>query len=286
MIFRRAIAASMLGLVIFPLFFSGCLSFRTSNSELKTFYETKGVQHKIDTVQTNQLSIRYVKTGQNSKNQIYFIHGSPGSLDAFLDYTIDSSLLSQSEIISIDRPGYGYSDFGRPYVDIGEQAKYLSMVIHKENQGQKIYLVGHSYAGPVIVKMAMDYPQLIDGLLILSGSISADHEPNEDWWRGPLNRPYLRWIIPKSFRIANDEIYYLREQLIDYELEFDNVICPVIMLHGTKDWIIDWKNVEFGEKSFKKNYFEYRTDSTASHFIPWTRKTWVTKAIIDLVNIN
>ncbi len=41
---------------------------------------------------------------------------------------------------------------------------------------QKTILVGHSLGGPVIARTAMDYPDLVDGLILVGGSIDPEME--------------------------------------------------------------------------------------------------------------
>jgi pimeloyl-ACP methyl ester carboxylesterase len=53
--------------------------------------------------------IHYIETG-NAQAQLCFIHGSPGSWNAF-KYS-GHFIAEKYRMIAIDRPGFGYSDFG------------------------------------------------------------------------------------------------------------------------------------------------------------------------------
>jgi predicted alpha/beta hydrolase len=53
-------------------------------------------------------------------------------------------------MIAIDRPGFGYSDFGKA-VDLETQASLLESLATQITNSKPIVLVGHSLGGPVIV---------------------------------------------------------------------------------------------------------------------------------------
>ena len=56
---------------------------------------------------------------------LLFVHGTPGSWDAFKAYLKNKELLQYYRIISIDRPGFGYSDFGNA-MNLTEQTKIIA----------------------------------------------------------------------------------------------------------------------------------------------------------------
>ena len=86
-------------------------------------------------------------------------------------------------------------------------------ILEEYKMNRPILLVGHSLAGALIVRMAAMYPDLVDGLIIVAGSVDPDLEPNEVLFRAPLATPFLSWLLPKSFRASNEEIYQLRPEL-------------------------------------------------------------------------
>ncbi len=73
----------------------------------------------------NVFPLHYVQTGNDSFPTLLFVHGTPGSWDAFQNYLKNSGLLQHYRIISIDRPGFGYSDFGNVR-NISQQAAIIS----------------------------------------------------------------------------------------------------------------------------------------------------------------
>jgi pimeloyl-ACP methyl ester carboxylesterase len=61
----------------------------------------------------NGTVLHYAKTGADTLPTLFFVHGSPGSWIKFGKYLMDTDLLKKYRMISIDRPGFGYSNFGQ-----------------------------------------------------------------------------------------------------------------------------------------------------------------------------
>ena len=102
-----------------------CMKFRISDEEAIKDFNKDGVALKTATVKTGHGNVHYAKTGNDTLPTIIFVHGSPGSWDAFAQYMKDKDLLRKYRMISIDRPGFGYSDFGEAQ-HIEEQSAIIS----------------------------------------------------------------------------------------------------------------------------------------------------------------
>jgi pimeloyl-ACP methyl ester carboxylesterase len=79
-------------------------------------------------------------------------------------------VLKKFRIITIDRPGYGYSDFGDA-MHLQEQCKLILAFLHRLKTNQSMFLCGHSYGGPVVAKLAADAPNLFKTVVITAGAI-------------------------------------------------------------------------------------------------------------------
>ena len=99
-------------------------------------------------------------------------------------------------MISIDRPGFGYSDFGKP-LHLADQTTLINGAVNKLRNGKNTYLVGHSLGGPLIVLMASRNPGYYNGLVLISGSVDALEKKPEKWrpvlFKTPLNYLYRRF---------------------------------------------------------------------------------------------
>jgi pimeloyl-ACP methyl ester carboxylesterase len=260
-----------------------CMTFRSTPSELQEFFKKENVDASIKHFTVDKRTMEYVQTGDSTKPLILFIHGSPGSLNAFVSYLADSTLLTEGFLISADRPGFGNSNFGYAEPSLKKQGDILLHIIQSHPISRPVILVGHSLGGPLIAKMAIDHPDLVDGLVIIAGSIDPDLEPNEMWFRGPLSTPFLRWVLPRSFRASNDELYKLKPQLIEMLTDWKKVTCPVMAIHGRKDELVPFGNVDFARKQLINAPVDYLIFDDAGHFIPWQKEKEIIDAILTLL---
>lgn len=226
--------------------------------------------------------LHYVKTGADSLPTLFFIHGSPGSWDAFKGYMMDSALFRHFRIISIDRPGFGYSNFGSAY-RLETQAQMINKIIQKEKNNKPLHLVGHSIGGPVIIQLAQDDPGQFASLTILAGSISPKDEPKE-YWRYLFTYSPLKFLMPGAFRPSNDEIVYFKKDLYRIDKGYGLLNMPVTFIHGDKDKFVTVKNVEYGKEKLKHNpRVKVIIIPGAGHFIPWEHFNTFKQHLLGLV---
>lgn len=247
---------------------------------MQKFFTKKGVRGNIEHYRSGKYNMEYVHAGDSTKPMVLFVHGSPGSLSAFLGYVVDSTLLKHGFIISADRPGFGHSNFGSAEPSIEHQAAILKTIIERHSGARPVVLVGHSLGGPVIARMAMDYPHLVNALVVISGSMDPELEPNEKWFRAPLATPFLRWLLPRSIRASNDELYRLKPQLEGMLPEWRKITCPVVVIHGKNDSLVPFGNVAFLKKVLAETPTQFLIDDKAGHFIPWQNHEMVVTGIL------
>jgi pimeloyl-ACP methyl ester carboxylesterase len=266
------------------LFLHSCVpSFRMSSKEVDTYFKNKKLTASQHKYKYEWRDINYVSAGDTTKPLVVFVHGSPGSLDAFIEFLTLDTLRKNALLITTDRPGFGYSNFGNAEPSLKKQALSLKPILEKYRQNKPIILVGHSLGGPLIVKMAMEYPELVDGLIIVAGSIDPALEPNETWFRAPLATPFLSWILPGAFRASNEEIYQLKPQLKEMMPYWKNVTCPVIVIQGKVDDLVPYENVNFAKKMLVNAPVEYVIVDDMNHFVPWSNPELITGAVLKMV---
>jgi pimeloyl-ACP methyl ester carboxylesterase len=259
--------------------FHSC-SFRMSPKEINEYFDKKKIHAEQHSYKTGFREIHYVKAGDEKKPLVLFVHGSPGSLSAFIHFLTDSVLLKEALLITTDRPGFGYSNFGNGEPSLQKQSEALKPILEKFKNNRPIILVGHSLGGPVIARMAMDYPELVDGLIIVAGSIDPALEPNETWFRAPLATPFLSWILPRSFRASNQEIYHAKPELVKMLPLWKNITCPVIVIQGKKDDLVSYENADFARKMLVNAPLEIVMIEDMNHFVPWSNPELIHDAII------
>ena len=254
--------------VIYLVFCQSCMRMRISSKETKTFFSTSKTNYIDSSKEIDGFTIHYIETGNKNASTLFFVHGSPGSWDAYKDYLKDTLLLSKYRMIAIDRIGFGYSNFGK-----AENLKTQSYIIEKFTKltanGKPIYLIGHSLGGPTIVQMAVEKPTDYAALIILSGAIDPKAEKPEKW-RAIIKTKLLRCLIPGALRPSNDELWWLKSDLYDLKPKIKNITSKVIIIHGTKDPLVPYSNVAFMRREFVNvKSLEIISIKDANHFIPW-----------------
>lgn len=263
---------------------SGCFSFRMSQKEVNKYFEGHPIQPEIIKYEQLDRRINYAAIGYDSLPTVIFLHGAPGSWSAFKHFLKDTSLTSRAKLVSVDRPGYGHSDFGNSVTSLEEQSALLQPILKKYSNTNNI-LVGHSLGGPMIARLAMDYPDLVDGLIFVAASVDPTLEPNEDWFRAPLHTPFLRWILPVSFRVTNDEIYFLEDELEEMVPLWEKVDMPVTVIQGKKDNLVPAGNADFIKKmTVNTPQLKMVIIEDMNHFVPWNRPDLIYEALLDHIS--
>lgn len=255
--------------ICYLIFCQSCMKMRMTSKETKTFFAQSKTNYVDSSKEIEGYTIHYIETGNKNACTLFFVHGSPGSWDAYKDYLKDSLLLSKFRMIAVDRIGFGYSNFGK-----AENLKTQSNIIEKFTKqianGKPIYLIGHSLGGPTIVEMAAEKPNDYATLIIIAGSIDPKAETPENW-RAIIKVKPIRYIIPGALRPANDELWGLKSDLYDLKPKLQNITSKVIIIHGAKDQLVPYSNVAFMSREFvNAKSLDIISIKDANHFIPWT----------------
>jgi pimeloyl-ACP methyl ester carboxylesterase len=268
-------------LILWLVLAQSCMTFRMTDSEAKEKFKAKGVDVVINTITLNNRHLHYLKTGSDALPTIVFVHGTPGSWDAFENYLQDSVLLQKFRMISIDRPGFGHSDYGKP-LNLAEQSVVISPLFDYIKNGKPVYLVGHSLGGPMIIKLAADNPGKVAALVLLAGSNDPAQEAPEKW-RPVLYKTPLTYFVPGAMRPSNEELWYLKTDLVDLKKDFPKITCPVYIVHGLKDNMVPPANIDYDKKMLvNAARVEELIFPDANHFIPWTRYKQIKELLLKL----
>ncbi|MEC4005764.1 alpha/beta hydrolase [Flavobacterium sp. SUN052] len=254
---------------------------RMNTDKTHDFFQNSNLNYIDKTEIIDSSTVHYIQTGNNENPTLFFVHGSPGSWDAYKDYLKDTLLLKKYRMIAVDRPGFGYSDFGKSK-NLYNQSKLLIKLVEKLNNKKAIILVGHSYGGPIIVKMASLQPKLFSDLVILSGAIDPNAENPEKWRPIIMGKP-IRYLIPGALRPANDELWWLKEDLITMKPNLKNIKSKIYVIHGTKDPLVPYSNMAFIQKQFvNAKSMDTISIKNANHFIPWEHFELIRNVLYDL----
>jgi len=257
------------------------MKFRMSDSEAKEKFSKNNVTLTTESIKVDGFEMHYAKTGNDTLPALFFVHGSPGGWKSFERYMQDKDLLNKFRMISVDRPGFGYSSFGDAK-NLDEQSKLISPLVRSFQNGKPMYAVGHSLGGPMIVKLQIDNENLFTGLVLLAGSVDPNEEKPERW-RFIVKGSPLQYFLPGAFRPSNEELVYLKKDLKYLDKEWEKVSCPVWIIHGDKDTFVPVGNVDYAKKKLTKaKSVEVKILPGAKHFIPWEQYEEIKTILLKL----
>jgi pimeloyl-ACP methyl ester carboxylesterase len=131
-------------------------------------------------------ALGYAEYGNPGGRPVFFFHGSPGSrLQRHPDAAIATEL--GARIITIDRPGYGLSDFqlGRTLLDWPIDVAQVADALHFDH----FAAIGLSGGGPYLLACAYSMPERLTSAIAISGM-------------GPLDQPGTLAGIMPSMRLG------------------------------------------------------------------------------------
>lgn len=268
-------------LILWLVLAQSCMTFRKSDDEANKEFAKEDVLLKTATIVVDGCHIHYAMTGDDTLPTIFFLHGTPGSWDAFESYLMDQELLHHFRMVSIDRPGFGHSDYGNPQ-HLPKQSELMSPLFKILNNHKPMFLAGHSLGGPIVVKLAADNPDVFSGIVIISGSIDPAEEKPEKW-RPILFKTPLNYFVPGAMRPSNEELWYLKTDLVDLKKDFPKITCPVYFIHGASDTWVPPANVDYGKKMLvNASHIEETLIPGANHFIPWSKFNEIKDVLLRL----
>lgn len=260
---------------------SSCVTFSMSDKKVDAYFEDKSFKPKSEFYEVDGYKMHFKVLDMHKPATLVFIHGTPGSWDAFIDYFKDSTLYNQANIISVDRPGFGKSSYGKPVASLERQCLLMSNIL-EEYPAPRI-LIGHSLGGPIAARMAMDYPNLVEGIIMLAPAIAPDLEPDEDWFRVPMRWPIIEGVFPKVMRVSNEELIFLKEELELMLPLWKKVTVPSVVIQGEEDKLVAPGNGPFADSMLVNAPHDIIMLADQNHFLPWNQTELVKKTILDMV---
>lgn len=271
-----------LGILLYGVL-SSCttLQWRSTDSEIKEHFSTLNVAAEVSyyAVDSLNLKVRLLQVTKAEKNvNVLFFHGSPSSLSAWNSYLQDTILINKASLHAVDRPGYGYSNFGDAMPSIELQAEIMSALID-QYQLKNVIAVGSSYGGPLVARMAVLNPN-IKAVVMISPAIDPKQE--KKIWASRLTQWWLtRWLVPTGYRVAGDEKTVHAAELAKIEKDWDKVTVPVVHIHGNIDDIVPYGNVDYTTQKFTN--IKIVTTPNTGHEVAWARSELVKPYLLELI---
>ena len=247
-------------------------------------FQAKFPDH-LQTLKRNDKDLHFAWSGDPKLRPLVFVHGSPGSWEGWAKFLLDPELQASFQVIAVDRPGYGQTSPGVAESSLENQATLITAVLESNQSKLPAILVGHSFGGPVIAKMAMMSPQKIAGLIFVASSVDPELEKTK-WYQHLADTWPIRHLIPSKLRVCNEEIMPLKAELERMVSSWKQISAKTLIIHGEEDPLVPIENVDFLKQHLPTDLvIATKRIPGLNHFVPWKRPDLIQEAIFTLKGV-
>lgn len=111
--------------------------------------------------------VHVIERGDPAASPVLLIHGASANAREFT-WSLAPRLEGDHYVLMADRPGHGWSERAADASTLGAQARQMAGVLDKLAPGRQAVIVGHSFGGAVALRLALDRPELVSGLVLLA----------------------------------------------------------------------------------------------------------------------
>ncbi len=217
-------------------------------------------------------------TGNPDSTPVLLIHGSPGYWSDWENILADRYLREHFQLISYDRPGYG-STTVPVTADLKVEANAALQIMEALGNPDTtpFIVVGHSYGGPVVEELMLNYPDKIEKSVLVAALLNPDfHHPK--WYNYLAAFPLFKPLIPGPLRQSNKEMWSLDKELADNEKQLKDFDIATIFIQGEKDILVPFETAAF-YKQYDTTNIKYILPRDLNHFTPWSHPHLIIDAI-------
>ena len=256
----------------------------------------KGTELSID-MKDGKITYSKWDSKTESDNLLIFIHGT-GAHKKWWD-PIAPQFLNDSNVIAVDLPGMGDSDFRETY-SITDFGRCIFEIIEKEKKEiniENIYIVGHSLGGQVAAYVASENKNSVTSLIMIDTFIRPpDYDPSQHEG-GPLrkikhyadkitilerfrlmpkqecnNTWFLRYIAEYSVKETSDGwrwkfddlMFNSLGRLFGFKFSFK---CPALFIYGAESLLMSG-NILSNIKTMYSDVMDFEKVNNAAHHVP------------------
>jgi pimeloyl-ACP methyl ester carboxylesterase len=135
--------------------------------------------------------LHYVDRGTGPA--VVLVHGLGGNLRNF--YAVVDRLAATCRVVAVDRPGSGYSTMiSGAHPALRAQATLIARFCGKLGLDRAL-LVGHSFGGALSLALALEHPDRVGALVLISTLSQVQRERPAIFKALDIHSPFLRWLI-------------------------------------------------------------------------------------------
>jgi len=140
-------------------------------------------------VSVNGADVHVLKQGEDGP-VVLMIHGASANAREFT-WTLAPRLADTHRVLMMDRPGHGHSERLEDAEQLGVQAAQAAGVLEALAPGEKAVIVGHSFGGAVSLRLALDHPDLVAGLVLLAPVSHDWGGGGQAWYNAYASHPVI-----------------------------------------------------------------------------------------------
>lgn len=169
---------------------------------------------------SNATKVAYVEQGMG-KQTLLFIHGLGSYLPA---WNKNFAVLAQDyHCVAIDLPGYGKSSKGNYEFTMTYYAQIIKEFVAKKGL-KNIVLVGHSMGGQIALTTALQYPDLVEKLVLIAPAGFEPFNKGERSWFSNVMTPDAVRLTPVD-QIRTNLAYNFYNMPDDAEFMYDDRVA-------------------------------------------------------------
>lgn len=244
--------------------------------------EGSALEAAIIEAASDSFPLYYRESGTKGNPLVVFVHGTPGTSDAFEHLLNHAALQACCHLIAIDRLGFGKSAASGVQPSFETQANAIAQVFEHNQSTLPVTIVGHSLGGSIAAKVAMQFPQNVGALLIISSAL----DPNLSdvrWYQRLADLPLIKHIIPEELHRANEEMLTLKPALQSMVQAWQSLSIPVTIIQGNKDRLVPNQNPAFAESQMQASKPVIHRFEDDGHFILWERPDFIVQQTLGLI---
>jgi pimeloyl-ACP methyl ester carboxylesterase len=119
-------------------------------------------------VEVGGIKLRYVERGAGGP-PVVLLHGDGSMLEDFTTSSLFDLIAERHRVLAFDRPGYGYSERPRDRTWTPEAQAALVSAAFARLGVERPVVVGHSWGTLVALALALNHPEAVSGLVLVSG---------------------------------------------------------------------------------------------------------------------
>jgi pimeloyl-ACP methyl ester carboxylesterase len=169
--------------------------------------------------------------------------------------------------------------------DIAAQASIIKLILDSLHKAHHpVVVVGVSYGAPIACRLAMDYPELVDGLVLTGPAIGPGQE-RIFWFTYMVENPLIHWVVPRMLQSANQEKIHHKEELTKMLPLWPRIHVPVAYLQGANDELVYTSNADFARTHLTNvPSLDIQMIPGRGHLIAFKEKARIRKAILDVLD--